>query len=253
MADDEEQPQHDWAGPKGLRLATVASFVPAFPLCLAHGITSGAVVPAVGLVPLAASAGIGIALLTGRAQALHPSGIFAADFVLAGSLMVVLVFTWIIEPRGRDAGLAMLASYATMPLIANLYVGGADPRPGETYYGMRVANHLSAACSLIHFYLATRAVYIGLALDSLVQWMAWQAVPPDCPNCHTRLRPSLPQFPWFRRSNGEYTPLLVNDEENRYHDEEEGQGPTFQPSVEDVIRKDRKGKASAGESTQWSP
>src|SRR3569833_1229145 len=173
MADDEEQPQHDWAGPKGLRLATVASFVPAFPLCLAHGITSGAVVPAVGLVPLAASAGIGIALLTGRAQALHPSGIFAAAFVQAGSLMVVLVFTWIIEPRGRDAGRAMLASYATMPLIANLFGGGADPRPGETYYGMRVANHLSAACSLIHFFFVSCAVFFGFVFVCLVLWLAW--------------------------------------------------------------------------------
>src|SRR3569833_895876 len=151
MADDEEQPQHDWAGPKGLRLATVASFVPAFPLCLAHGITSGAVVPAVGLVPLAASAGIGIAQQTGHAQAQQPTENNTTNNNQAETHMVVLVFTWIIEPRGRDAGLAMLASYATMPLIANLYVGGADPRPGETYYGMRVANHLSAACSLIHF------------------------------------------------------------------------------------------------------
>jgi hypothetical protein len=115
--------QEDWAGPRPLRLATILSFAPAFPLCVAHGVVSHHAVPAVGLVPLAASAGVGIALLSRQSdRKLHPAAVLAADSVLAAALMVVLVFTWIEAPRSRDAGLSMLASYATMPLIVSLYV-----------------------------------------------------------------------------------------------------------------------------------
>jgi peptidoglycan/LPS O-acetylase OafA/YrhL len=110
----------DWAGPRPLRLATVLSFVPAFPLCLAHGVASHTPVPAVGLVPLAFSAGLGVALL-GKHLA-HPAAIFGADIVLATSLMIVLVFTWIESPMSGNAGLSMLASYATIPLLVSLYV-----------------------------------------------------------------------------------------------------------------------------------
>jgi hypothetical protein len=40
---------------QGLRIVAVASFVPAFPLLLAHGIMSHSAVPAVGLIPMAFS------------------------------------------------------------------------------------------------------------------------------------------------------------------------------------------------------
>ena len=113
--------KEDWAGPRSLRVATILSFIPAFPLCLAHGIVSNEVVPAFGLLPLSLSSGLGIALLRARSSGVpHAAAIFAADTVLAAGLMVVLVFTWIIAPHSRDAGLSMLASYATMPLIISL-------------------------------------------------------------------------------------------------------------------------------------
>lgn len=52
--------------------------------------------------------------------------------------------------------------------------------------------------SLIHLYLAARELVAGLAMPELAQFTAWRAVPPDCPNCGSRLRPdSLPPIPWY--------------------------------------------------------
>src|SRR5688572_22233153 len=99
--DDEREV--DWAGPRLLRMATAIAFVPAFPLCVAHGALSHQVVPAVGLIPLALSASAAIYL--GRPQSRneklgHPAVIFGADTVLAAALMVTLTFTWVQDGRG---------------------------------------------------------------------------------------------------------------------------------------------------------
>ncbi|KAI1342489.1 hypothetical protein F5Y15DRAFT_305773 [Xylariaceae sp. FL0016] len=180
-----------------LRVVTAATFLPAFPLCLAHGIVSGSPVPAAGLVPLAFSAGVGIFLLSRRAKEQQeqrsgnvehgeqqqpdqspsdesqkpsrPVLVFLVDVILATAILVVLVFTWIRTSRRSDE--AMLAAYATMPLLINF-------------------------CT--HLYLAVRELSRGLALPGLIQWLAWKLVPPDCPDCHCRLRPeSAPSMPWF--------------------------------------------------------
>ena len=58
--------------PQGLRVVAVASFVPAFPLLLAHGIVSHSPVPATGLVPLAFSAGFSLFILRRRARRQAP-------------------------------------------------------------------------------------------------------------------------------------------------------------------------------------
>jgi len=212
--------EEDWVGPRPLRLATVLSFIPAFPLCLVHGVISHEPVPAIGLLPLAFSAAMGIVLCQSpqrRSRVSHPAAIFTADVVLAAGLMVVLVFTWIVSPHSRywppsNASLSMLAAYATMPLLVNF---------------------------LIHLYLSLRALYIGLALDGFVRWLAWQAVPPDCPNCNQRLRPPMPSFPWFQR--GGYAPLLVGGEEP-FRDDEGEPSHADQPPVGEVVPK---GKATA--------
>ena len=118
----EEAAEHDWAGPPGLRIASAAAFIPAFPLCLAHGVVSHGVVPAVGLVPLAFSSAAGVFLATRSAhhdKFKHPALIFASDVVLAAALMVVLVYTWLTAPQ-RSASFSMLAAYATIPLLFNL-------------------------------------------------------------------------------------------------------------------------------------
>jgi hypothetical protein len=117
-----------------LRIVGAASFVPAFPLSIAHGVLSSSPVPAVGLVPLAFSASVGIFLISREAKAKqtsseegaegerqispHPVLVFAVDAVLAAALMVVLVLTWI--RTAGPASLAMLAAYTTLPLFINL-------------------------------------------------------------------------------------------------------------------------------------
>ncbi|KAI0478383.1 hypothetical protein GGR56DRAFT_672421 [Xylariaceae sp. FL0804] len=192
---------------RALRAVSVASFVPAFPLCVAHGVRSGSPAPAVGLVPLALSAGVGIYVLSStssRAAAaaaagepegrhtqdrggseeeramvddddepakLQPVLQFVMDAILAAALMVVLVFSWIRTGRRSSAELAMLAAYATIPLLVTF---------------------------LVHLYLAVRALYVGLALRGLTQYLAYQVVPPDCPDCGRRLRPAAaPRMPWI--------------------------------------------------------
>lgn len=52
------------ADTRTLRIVTAATFLPAFPLCLAHGVVSSSPTPAVGLVPLAFSAGAGVFLIS---------------------------------------------------------------------------------------------------------------------------------------------------------------------------------------------
>jgi hypothetical protein len=61
----------------------------------------------------------------------HPVAVFWYDVALAAGYMVVLVFTWI-TTQGAS-GLSMLAAYATMPLLANLYV---NQRPRSTVLGL---------------------------------------------------------------------------------------------------------------------
>ncbi|KAG4221752.1 hypothetical protein PC116_g29772 [Phytophthora cactorum] len=218
------------ADSRTLRIVTVATFLPAFPLCLAHGVVSGSPAPAVGLVPLAFSAGAGIFLNSrqsrnkkpspepspepeleqgdvgesaleqeyergpetedtqqsregssdapasapaSKSTSTHPILVFAVDTILAAALMVVLVFTWIDSRRGstNSAQSAMLAAYATIPLLINF---------------------------LIHLFLAVREFSRGLAIPGLTQYLAWQAVPPDCPNCGHQLRPDAPpRMPWL--------------------------------------------------------
>ncbi|OTB04783.1 hypothetical protein M426DRAFT_11150 [Hypoxylon sp. CI-4A] len=210
-----------------LRIVTVATFLPAFPLCLAHGVISSRATPSVGLVPLAFSAIAGILLsrqsterqapydtergntveegeqqeqeqeqeqrpeeheeedlevvqhhqeapgsLTLKPTRSHPILVFAIDSVLSAALMVVLVFTWIDSSEGStsSAESAMLAAYSTVPILINFFV---------------------------HIYLAVCELFRGLAITGLTQYLAWQVVPPDCPDCGRRLRPyAPPRMPW---------------------------------------------------------
>ncbi|KAF4336670.1 nucleosomal binding [Fusarium beomiforme] len=189
------------ASHRTLRLVAIASFLPAFPLCVAHGVLSNHPAPAVGLVPLSFSSGGSLFLLRrrerddGLAHKLsHPVLAFVFDVVLAAACMIVLVFTWI--TKGPLASLSMLAAYATIPLLVNFF---------------------------IHLLLALESLYTGLAVHSVVQWLAWRALPPDCPHCDHRLRPDFPELPWLdrlrERRRRDYSALFV-DEESQYHDDE---------------------------------
>ncbi|KAH6990703.1 hypothetical protein BGZ61DRAFT_528228 [Ilyonectria robusta] len=260
MADDTtsdfgSSPPQPSASHSSLRIVTIATFLPAVPLCIAHGVLSNHPVPAVGLVPLAFSASGAVFLLRRGATAhddddkslaaklSHPVLVFACDVILAAALMVVLVFTWIAP--GGSASLSMLAAYATIPLLVNFCV---------------------------HLLLALQSFYTGLAIHSLVQWLAWRTLPPDCPNCNHRLRPPFPELPWVervRRRRDDYAALFV-DEEHRYRDEEEGEEPvhdaeqgetshgTVQPeAVEVKKKKERKGKttppSTEDPASPWGP
>ncbi|KAL7799433.1 hypothetical protein V8C43DRAFT_275065 [Trichoderma afarasin] len=241
------------AAARPLRIAAVVSFVPSFALCIAHGVLSHNPVPAVGLVPQAVSVVTSIALLRTaghrqeadvesieseghsgisiRAILTHPIVVFIHDVVLAAALMIVLVFTW--THHGRSASLSMLAAYATLPILTSFFC---------------------------HLFAAALAVYQGFAIHGLLQWVAWQILPPDCPNCEHHLRPSsLPEIPWFqsvknlnlglrfpwRRSDAPLlAPLLAEDDPERYRDDPENDVTPLQPEAVEV-RSKRNRKSSA--------
>ncbi|KAM0475125.1 hypothetical protein ACHAPX_007259 [Trichoderma viride] len=236
------------AAARPLRILAVASFVPSFALCIAHGVLSHRPVPAVGLIPQAFSVATSIALLRAarshrpdadvesvgsahggfsiRAVLTHPIVVFLHDVILAAALMIVLVFTWI--HHGRSASLSMLAAYATLPILTSFFC---------------------------HLFAAALAVYQGLAIHGYLQWVAWQILPADCPNCEHHLRPSsLPEIPWLQsikslnlglrypwhRSDA---PLLApstfldEDAPERYRDDPEDDEPTPQPMAVEVRSK----------------
>ncbi|KAK6078070.1 hypothetical protein SCUP234_06444 [Seiridium cupressi] len=248
----------------GLRIVAVASFLPAFPLLLAHGIVSHSAVPATGLVPLAFSASVSLFILLRRKKqssseseeaepqqeaeaeessdgATQPVFVFAADVVLATALLIVLVFFWL-KSAQFNGQQATLATYATLPLLLNFF---------------------------IHLYFAVRSFSTGLALHDLTQYLAWQVVPADCPDCGHRLRPSSPPtIPWFesarrikrptfsgvkapqwkvpawlKRRNSEDAGLFVNDEQDRYRDDpEDGEPSTRVEEPAEVAVTGKKGK-----------
>ncbi|KAK1247211.1 hypothetical protein MKX07_002120 [Trichoderma sp. CBMAI-0711] len=257
------------AAVRPLRIVAVASFVPSFALSIAHGVLSHKAVPAVGLVPQAVSVATSIALLRSTASAsasgqsaepdvesinsagrssfsvraflTHPITVFVHDAILATALMVVLVFTW--THHGRSASLSMLAAYATLPILTSFFC---------------------------HLLAAVLAVYQGLAIHGLLQWVAWQILPPSCPNCEHHLRPtSLPEIPWFqsikslnlglrfpwRRSDDAplLAPLLAEDDPERYRDDPEDDEATPQPEAVEVRpKRTRKTKATPAPSDEAS-
>ncbi|KAG8407824.1 hypothetical protein J3458_020136 [Metarhizium acridum] len=124
-----------------LRILAALLFIPAFPLCLVHGILKHHPVPALGLLPqffsiVAAAVVLGFHRKrddgehgvegtdqpprenTLRDIIVHPVTVFCYDVALASGYMIVLVFTWITTEG--PSGLSMLAAYATIPLLANL-------------------------------------------------------------------------------------------------------------------------------------
>ncbi|KAL9108679.1 MAG: hypothetical protein Q9227_006625 [Pyrenula ochraceoflavens] len=129
-----------------LRKTTIVVFPPAFLLCLIHGIITNKAVPALGLIPLAGSALLGLFLLYrdklaggGSPIRLTFSQILIADTLLACVLFVILVISWIVVPDEYEGPPTMLGTYATVPLMINI------------------------AC---HCYLALRIVQSSLALAS---------------------------------------------------------------------------------------
>ncbi|KAK5992849.1 hypothetical protein PT974_06271 [Cladobotryum mycophilum] len=235
---------------RALRLISITTWVPSLALSIAHGVLSRSPYPSSGIIPHTVSAILAICVLrippdsdsdsdtesaadethkpSLLARILHPFLVFLLDIAIAAGCVWVLVKTWLQD--GQSNQLSMLAAYSTVPLMANF-----------------TAN----AGSGIH------SLYNGLAISGIVQWIAWRAVPAECPNCHHHLRPSsLPEVPWLKRSKRResYAPVLVQDDQERYHDEsdnEESSADSPRQSGSEGVRNKRKN--SKGKSTPFPP
>jgi hypothetical protein len=110
-----------------LRQLSIIAFPPAFILLFAHGIASGNALPAIGIVPLAASAVLGLLLLYrdhvaavgSSIQALTPSNIFALDVFLAVVFLFMLIPSWIFITWGWNRSLIVLGTYGTVFMMVN--------------------------------------------------------------------------------------------------------------------------------------
>ncbi|KAK1835865.1 hypothetical protein QBC39DRAFT_249600 [Podospora conica] len=194
------------ADQRTLRGISVASFLPAFFLCIIAGAETGDAVPAVGIIPHFFSSALGIAVLISlRQQRQQPKGIqpaprgggdgdeeahigsddgddgdpprlkhsflvFLADVILATSLLIVLVATWAQWHHNFWRGWAdhvMLLTYATVPLILN-------------------------AC--IHIILALQEFIDGTGIAGLLCFRAR-----DCPHCgnHIDVAAAAAEAPLF--------------------------------------------------------
>ncbi|KAH6670302.1 hypothetical protein F5X68DRAFT_265050 [Plectosphaerella plurivora] len=202
MADKEV----NWVGPKSYRIVTIICFLVLFPLGIPASIIFHTGLPALGLVPLAASTIFSLILLRKQKtkKAKHsPFFIFSMDFILASCLLVVYLFTWF-EVAGQsywwytDNAAAMLAGYATIPMLVGLG---------------------------IHGYLAGRTLCLSLVRKKKIGNV--------CPNCSHQIQPTAT---WFPRSSDDLARLLAGDdaEEGRYRDEEGSEHNANEPP--EVVR-----------------
>ncbi|KAI8244503.1 hypothetical protein K4K57_004902 [Colletotrichum sp. SAR 10_99] len=161
-----------------LRKITIFAFPPAFIILLIHGIISNCAFPALGILPLAASAILGlfiirrdlIAALGSPIQALTPSNVFFADATLGIFHLVFLFISWALIRDPWDRGQIVLGTYGTVPLMLD---------------------------TAIHFWVLLPQ--IGHILVSRRC---------DCPHCQ-----SVSKTSYFTTGVSEYTPLSDGDTE----------------------------------------
>lgn len=116
----------DWVGPRSLRLAIIPCFLISFPLAIPASVFLQRELPALGLVPLFGSTVFSLLLLRRTKKKHSPLFIFFSDAILAASLLVTYIFTWILcsmswyRWRHDENALLMLAGYATMPVLISL-------------------------------------------------------------------------------------------------------------------------------------
>lgn len=110
-----------------LRQLTILSFPPAFILLLIHGIAAEIAFPALGLLPLAASALLGALILHrdqfaaagSPIQSLSSHNVFIADVTSAVFLLAFLVPSWIML-TDAPSPLIVLGTYGTVFMMLNL-------------------------------------------------------------------------------------------------------------------------------------
>lgn len=112
-----------------MRKLTIFSFGPAFFLCIIHGIIAEVAVPALGLLPQAASALLGAFLLyrdqiafAGSPVSLTRAHVCASDLGLAAFLLLILILSWADMANRWSRSDIALGAYATVPLMLNWYV-----------------------------------------------------------------------------------------------------------------------------------
>lgn len=112
-----------------LRQITVCAFPPACILCVIHGVATTWAFPALGALPLAGSAVLGLLLLyrdRGAAalgspvRPLSSANVFFADSALAALLLALLVPTWVLLGRPYERGLVVLGTYCSVFMMVNL-------------------------------------------------------------------------------------------------------------------------------------
>lgn len=127
-----------------LRTALIAAFIPAFALCIAAGVTTRHVLPAISLIPMSGSFLSSIIILSvnhwkiddanhdpesrtfgpvslsgPRSKASNPLILFLWDTFLAVCIIGLLVGSWLYFDHFSGPKL-ILATYATVPLLASL-------------------------------------------------------------------------------------------------------------------------------------
>jgi hypothetical protein len=114
--------------PVFLRRITIYSFPPAFIMLLIHGIGTGVPFPALGLLPLAASALLGAIILYRERilglgspiQSLSEPNIFYSDVTIAVFMIAMLIPTWILLDNPWDRGMIVLGTYGSVFMMVNL-------------------------------------------------------------------------------------------------------------------------------------
>ena len=119
MADEEI----NWVGPASYRIGTIVCFVVLFPLGIPASAIINTALPALGLVPLAASALFSLILLRkqkSKKPKHSPIFIFFMDFLLSSSLLVVYLFTWF---EVAERGLAHQVAEFAETISARIEIG----------------------------------------------------------------------------------------------------------------------------------
>lgn len=95
---------------------------------IVHGIATTWAFPALGIVPLAGSAIMGllllyrdsVAALGSPVQALSSANVFFADSTLAAFLLMFLIPTWVFLDKPYERGMVVLGTYCSVFMMINL-------------------------------------------------------------------------------------------------------------------------------------
>lgn len=113
-----------------LRKFTILPFVPASILLDVHGVLSSFAFPALGMIPQAGSAALGllllyrdqVAALGSPIRAFSSANIFCADLLLAVTFLAMLIPTFVLLGQPEHEDMIILGTYGSVFMIINLYV-----------------------------------------------------------------------------------------------------------------------------------